>query len=363
MKRHLGALRHRRAFALVVVLVAVAAVPSIAQYRQSAGGSRLPDPRYAAVAAIAADTSGYAARIVSAWEPYASESGFSGDGWRTELTAALLALTPDKLYDAGQATTYADLVATISGRTVTNRAAVAALAQTSEPLALGSETGDLVYFPVTPCRLIDTRSAAQGMFAANETRSFWVNGSLTYQGGNPAGCGLPSDPAAVALNLTVTGSSSWGWLTAWAASTTMPNASVLNWNAYDTHANTTTVPLCQYCGSDISLKAANAPVHVIADVVGYYWSPTATALSVTQQTTTQSVGVGADMNIYAPDCPVGTTVTGGGYLGSLAPPWSGLWVSGSAPSGTGGWMCSVSNQTATAVNVTCYAMCAKVPGR
>lgn len=364
MNRHLEVVRRRRSLILFAAFVTLVTVAPAAQLGQYPIGSQPNDPRSAATSAIAADKSAYVAKIVSTWEGYASEWGFSTDTWRTELTAVLNALTPETLYDAGLVTTYADLVAVISGRQVTNQAAVASLSQkslspTSGPLVLGSDSSDLVYFPVTPCRVIDTRLATAGIVAANETRAFVVNGSLTAQGGNPSGCGLPSDPAAVALTLTVTGSTGGGWLTVWPYLGAMPNASVLNWNAADTHANTTIVPQCQICGSDINIKASSAAVHVIADVVGYFWSPTATAVSSTTLSTQYSLGGLANSNVYSPNCPAGTTPTGGGFASSS---WTNVALVSSVQSGSG-WACAFHNTTNIATEVYCYVYCTKVPGR
>jgi len=58
-----------------------------------------------------------------------------------------------------------------------------------EPRALGDTAADLVYTPVTPCRILDTRLAG-GPLAADTPRSFSVTAAnLGFQGGNASGCG------------------------------------------------------------------------------------------------------------------------------------------------------------------------------
>jgi hypothetical protein len=54
---------------------------------------------------------------------------------------------------------------------------------------------DLVFTPVEPCRILDTRKPGpvSGVFAPNERRELYVYGTseISSQGGNPAGCADP----------------------------------------------------------------------------------------------------------------------------------------------------------------------------
>jgi hypothetical protein len=60
--------------------------------------------------------------------------------------------------------------------------------------ALGDSQADLVYTPVTPCRIIDTRIVG-GVIAAGTTTSFLVTGTdLSSQGGSATGCGVSTVP-------------------------------------------------------------------------------------------------------------------------------------------------------------------------
>src|SRR5262245_24623832 len=69
------------------------------------------------------------------------------------------------------------------------------------PRALGDPAADLVFSPVNPCRIIDTRLAG-GPIAGGTQRSFVVTGSADFeaQGGTAGGCGIPDGAAAVAVN-------------------------------------------------------------------------------------------------------------------------------------------------------------------
>jgi hypothetical protein len=72
---------------------------------------------------------------------------------------------------------------------------------------------NLVYVPVDPCRVVDTRISAGGNLVANTPQSFLTYGDagdLTSQGGNTAGCPHPKEaaglkPKAAQLNITVVG--------------------------------------------------------------------------------------------------------------------------------------------------------------
>src|SRR4051794_9493276 len=58
--------------------------------------------------------------------------------------------------------------------------------------AVGDPASDLLFVPVTPCRVIDTRLAG-GKVNANEVRSYRIAGTTGFeaQGGHAGGCGIP----------------------------------------------------------------------------------------------------------------------------------------------------------------------------
>jgi hypothetical protein len=184
------------------------------------------------------------------------------------------------------------------------------------PSALGSLGADMVYTPVNPCRIVDTRNAV-GAFAANTARNYDLDGlgsteATTYaqQGGIAASCNIPHGVVfAAALNLTVTGTTGTGFLTAWGLGT-QPNASVLNWAAGNTLANTTIVPIVPGTSNDFSIFASSG-THVIIDVVGYFAAPTVT-LPDTQfvEQFTDIVAPGANA-VVTLTCPAGYIVMSG----------------------------------------------------
>src|SRR5208282_5109499 len=102
----------------------------------------------------------------------------------------------------------------------------------------------LAYTPLTPCRLVDTRVAV-GPLGARSGRNFDAsnNASIGAAGGNPAGCGIPAGPEALALTLTAVQPTQLGNLVAYPAGGTVPLASALNFLAGQIVANTTFVPI------------------------------------------------------------------------------------------------------------------------
>jgi hypothetical protein len=236
------------------------------------------------------------------------------------------------------------------------------------PNALGSFSSDLVYTPVTPCRIVDTRNAV-GPFLGGQARTYDFDGTsgaaTTYaqQGGVAASCNVPYGTAtAAALNLTVTGTGGVGYLTAWGLGT-QPNASVLNWAAGDTLANTTIVPIAPGIGNDFTIFASGG-THVIIDVVGYYAAPTGTApaLDCTQVATPlTTVAHNVWTNVTA-SCAAGYFATGGGgntAEGTLGRPQ--IWFDSVA--GSTSWTTWVDNQTGSSRQVQTYVTCCRVIGR
>jgi hypothetical protein len=155
----------------------------------------------------------------------------------------------------------------------------------ARPVALGTfNDRDLVYTPVTPCRIMDTRNAGAdaGMLIAGSTRSFvgW-NDSYTLQGGNNTDCNLPfsTDNAALVLNFTAVNPSSGGYITAYPAGAAQPLAATLNFGAGEVKGNNAFLKLNQTSGQVDFNVFSTAATHLVADVVGYYARPVALGTS------------------------------------------------------------------------------------
>lgn len=149
--------------------------------------------------------------------------------------------------------------------------------------AVGDSNTSLIYTPVTPCRVFDTRSAAAGILAADTQRNFFVAGTgsqFTAQGGNSDGCGIPFGPAtSVIINFVAVTPSGNGNLRAWAVANPQPAAplaAVMNFSPnMFAIANGVAVPICDpaltLCtAGDLRLQADVSSVHVVGDAVGYF---------------------------------------------------------------------------------------------
>jgi microcystin-dependent protein len=147
------------------------------------------------------------------------------------------------------------------------------------PSAAGDSQADLVYTPVRPCRVVDTRLAG-GSIAPATIRDFRVTGSALHaQGGNAAGCSVPFGPATAAvINFVAVNATGPGNLRAWDYTTPpqpAPNAAVVNYaNIGLNIANGIAVPLCDpaatTCPFDVRVQADVSATHLVADVVGYF---------------------------------------------------------------------------------------------
>ena len=145
----------------------------------------------------------------------------------------------------------------------------------AQAAALGEPGVDLVFTPLAPCRIIDTR-AAGGAIAAGATRDFDVAGALSGQGGAPD-CGVPEGRAsAVAVNLVAVNPAGAGNLRAWAFGQPVPTASVINYGSGNI-ANAIVLPICNPaagpCSRDFTVRADVSATQLVADVVGYFHSP------------------------------------------------------------------------------------------
>jgi hypothetical protein len=152
--------------------------------------------------------------------------------------------------------------------------AFSAYAQTTPSPQLPTNPNvDLLFTPVAPCRIIDTRVAG-GPIAANATRNFAVSGTTGFagQGGNAAGCGIPEGAPAAVINYVAVGPAGPGDLRVAAAGTSIPTASILNYSniAGLNIANGVATPLATGTAPHIIIQADVSATDLVADVLGYY---------------------------------------------------------------------------------------------
>jgi hypothetical protein len=120
------------------------------------------------------------------------------------------------------------------------------------------------FYALTPCRLVDTRTAA-GPFggpalAFGESRPFTVSAGA---------CGVPADAKAVSMNVTVTGQAAAGALTLFPGAGVAPVTTTVSFAAGKTRANNAVVGLT---GGILSVlgRQESGSVDVIVDVSGYF---------------------------------------------------------------------------------------------
>ena len=160
--------------------------------------------------------------------------------------------------------------------------------------ALGDATADLLFVPLEPCRIIDTRKGNGQILMPGEVYSYQVAGVTEFgpQGGTLGGCGVPAGGAepvasAVVLNLIAIDPVGKGNMLAWAYGEPQPFASSINYQKLNPPmniANGLIVPIAgtNLVPADLSLRVQFSPSHAIADVTGYF-----TRFPIEQFSTTQ----------------------------------------------------------------------------
>ncbi len=124
----------------------------------------------------------------------------------------------------------------------------------------------LAFFPVTPCRIADTRQPSPTFGAAltgGQMRSFPILSST---------CSIPATAQAYSLSLTAVPSGPLGFLTAWPAGQGQPGASSLNAITGTITANAAIIPAG--AGGAIDIFASNG-TNLVIDINGYF-APMAT---------------------------------------------------------------------------------------
>jgi hypothetical protein len=122
----------------------------------------------------------------------------------------------------------------------------------------------VAFYTVTPCRLVDTRETAGPAggppLASGQARILSLAGR----------CGVPPTARSVALNVTVTGSTSGGHVTLFPGSLRLPLASTINYRAGQTRANNALIRLDSFGKIAAFSGQPSGTVHLILDVAGYF---------------------------------------------------------------------------------------------
>jgi len=129
--------------------------------------------------------------------------------------------------------------------------------------------------PFAPQRILDTRNGT-GVPGGSHA-PVGPNATITVNPQNATGIPPVGAYSGVIVNVTATGPTKQGWLTAYPSDQTVPNASNLNFKAAQTVPNLVKIKV----GADGMFKITNTgtpsnpqpssgTVHVIVDIVGYF---------------------------------------------------------------------------------------------
>lgn len=306
-------------------------------------------------------------RIVAKWGMHVQEAYRTDPRhWADSMAQVFAKASLDALKRAAEARTFAAMNdALLTG---TNPAAMQPVAAPtlsgagSKRIAarsLGDLDRDLVYVPVTPCRILDTRIAG-GPIPANSFRDFDLTDVIRYapQGGDTSNCnvGDKGSFAAAAINFTVVTPNAAGYITAFPYLSSQPTAATINYVVGDIRNGLAITRLDQSAATYEFSVYSFAQTHLVADIVGYFRESEATALECLTVSSAQNFAqsyVTAD----SPTCPVGYSILSGSCDSNAA-----IYKS---ITGDSFHKCSVWIPVATTATlyVTSHARCCRIPGR
>jgi hypothetical protein len=354
---------------MILAVVAMLLLPLEARAQSTATG---PDPASATRAEALANVENNRSLMIrdmldrwrSQFRPFDPARNIGGEEGR--LTTALQTASAEKLLVASQAQTYEELLAALYGRW--QGPSVIPLGPGPIPNALGDAGDDLVFTPVTPCRIIDTRIATDpsllGRIGPDAGKQFSVSlANYAAQGGFAGSCGIPIAPAAVAINVTSAGQTGPGNLRAVEFGGGTPSVSLVNYNAGVNIANAAIVRSAGSLGGlNIFIYSAVSASQVIVDIMGYFAPPVATAVqNAIVVSAASSCANGANCTVLSPNCPAGYGLTGGGsQVSSFVTGVNWVFV---APWTATQWGCQAVNASGGTQGLECWATCARVPGR
>jgi pre-peptidase len=121
------------------------------------------------------------------------------------------------------------------------------------------------FYLVTPCRVIDTRSAngpgGGPAVSAGGTRTVPLSGT----------CGIPPSAAAVSLNVTAVTPPATGYLALYATGTILQGTSTVHYRSGRTRASCAIIPLSAAGELNVYNSTSLGPTHFIIDVTGYFY--------------------------------------------------------------------------------------------
>ena len=229
-----------------------------------------------------------AAQFVRQWGAYVEGVyGLDVGTWAQRMVPQFSRGDATNIQRALARTTYEGAMAEFNGvgHKLTDDQVVTQLARSTsgslEPSLIGATTNDLVYTPITPCRIADTRNTLAGAIAANTSRNFgaWGYSSFSSFGGSSTNCGTQSEhPSAVVVNVTAVAPAAAGYGTAYAGDLASPPlVATVNYKAGDVMNNLAVVNINPGTSPDFKIYTY-AQAHYTVDIVGFYDNPHATPI-------------------------------------------------------------------------------------
>ena len=354
---------------LALALVAFAASASAQAPGNLAPGGNKARAVVSSAKATPAERGQLARQFVNKWGNYVQRVYQVPVGtWSQRMVSNFASADASNFRNALTRDTYEGAMAELTGtgHRLSDEAVITKLAslnasssKSQSTVKLGELNRDLVFTPVAPCRILDTRNVATGAIAANSTRNFVAFGvsSFTSQGGSATNCGVnPLAATAVAINLTAVTPAAAGYATAYPFGSAQPLAASINYAAGAIVNNALIVQTPNPVSSFDFTVYTFAQSHYVADIVGYFAPPLATALQCvdTAKTIVENVAAGGTANANAVACAAGYTQTATNCETSS-------WLMPIVFSNAG--TCSARNNDATPQDLRASRTCCRVPGR
>ncbi|HEX4853964.1 hypothetical protein [Arenimonas sp.] len=246
-------------------------------------------------------------QLVERWSPHVEEAHEQpGAQWSGEMAPLLQAVPMAQLRAAAASSSFEGMNDALLGKATPE-------GDGGSTQGFGDIDTDLLYVPVTPCRILDTRVAG-GQILANSARGFDVTSVSSYagQGGSGTNCGVGDQGsfAAAVINFTVVNPSAAGFITAYPVGVSQPMASTLNYAPGSVVGNLAVVRLDQGIPANEMSVYTFAQTHLVADIVGYFRNASQPVTEcVNTAFTIINVDPGAGGNAFGPNCPAGYTET------------------------------------------------------
>lgn len=235
----------------------------------------------------------------------------------------------------------------------------------------------LIYKPVEPCRIMDTRNATfgsgvQGPIAGGSLKQLpgfitaGSNWSIYGQTGTPSDCGLTNPPGtsikAVAVVITILNPNFDAFLGVGDVADLTATLSTVALNYTHGQGLSTMYIVPQLLSNTIYFALpAGLSAHIIFDVVGYFVTNDATALQCTTQASAPVViGAGSTGSAISPACSAGYALTSGSCDSTS---FSMKLTSDKASGSNTTWTCSANNLGGSSANLTATVNCCRVPGK